>query len=336
MERRASKRLERRGSSGPYARPEESSGSTGLTSYMEDAALDFKEDSAPLRSISIFGRKKDTPKLPVNWKKAKDKDGKVYYFNTVTQQRSHEVPPPLPPGWKEALHNESGRVYYYHKATRQSTFEFPTQAVGGGVDDEDDDEPAEAPQGFFGRTISKMTGKGKKVDDGMQRSGTMSRGGKKGKAEAKKTEAKEPDGAEKKTVFISCSTLIKEVKLCVEAKEHAVLDSLYNRLTSHEIPADQAVRLLMEHVGSTIVQQAGLSVMNALKGVLPHGWLEYADEASGRPYYYNVHTKVTTWYKPTGAAAPAPAESVREEEEEMAVQIDCALTTHNVAMTGFI
>ena len=47
-------------------------------------------------------------------------------------------------------------------------------------------------------------------------------------------------------------------------------------------------------VGSTIVQQAGLSVMNAQKGVLPHGWLEYSDEASGRPYYYNVHTKVTT------------------------------------------
>ena len=39
--------------------------------------------------------------------------------------------------------------------------------------------------------------------------------------------------------------------------------------------------------------QAGLSVMNAQKGVLPHGWLEYTDEASGRPYYYNVHTKVT-------------------------------------------
>ena len=35
--------------------------------------------------------------------------------------------------------------------------------------------------------------------------------------------------------------------------------------------------------------------MNAQKGVLPHGWLEYIDDNSGRPYYYNVHTRETTW-----------------------------------------
>ena len=164
----------------------------------------------------------------------------------------------------------------------------------------------------------------------------------------------------------------------------------------------QAVKQLMELVGSTTVQQAGLSVMNTQKGTLPHGWaaprrtvaaprrrappprhaparhaparhatprhatprhatprrrapprlppdpapraprrgrhaaacatprrhstrhappspprspwsrawrswLEYIDEASGRPYYFNVHTKVTTWYKPTGGPAPPPS-----------------------------
>ena len=79
------------------------------------------------------------------------------------------------------------------------------------------------------------------------------------------------------------------------------------------------MKKLMELVGSIIVQQvggdavregavraaswqtgprscqAGLSVMNAQKGVLPHGWLEYIDDNSGRPYYYNVHTRETTW-----------------------------------------
>jgi hypothetical protein len=55
------------------------------------------DDLQPTRSISLFGKKKDAgPKLPPNWKKAKDKEGKVYYFNSVTQQKTHEIPPSLP------------------------------------------------------------------------------------------------------------------------------------------------------------------------------------------------------------------------------------------------
>ena len=182
-----------------------------------------------------------------------------------------------------------------------------------------------------------------KKKDGMERTGTMSRSKKKEEDKEKKKKKEEEaggssgDGAQK-TVFISCSTLIKEVKLCVGKDQHPGLDSLYDRLTSHDIPAEQAVRQLMEMVGSTIVQQAGLSVMNAQKGVLPHGWLEYSDEASGRPYYYNVHTKVTTWYKPTGAVPPPPAaeEGGGGGGEGLMVNFECTLETHSVAMTGFI
>ena len=74
--------------------------------------------------------------------------------------------------------------------------------------------------------------------------------------------------------------------------------------------------------------------MNAQKGVLPHGWLEYADEASGRPYYFNVHTKVTTWYKPSGVVPPPPPSAPEEEDEH--IELDCKLETHSVAMTGFL
>ena len=60
----------------------------------------------------------------------KEKDGafgkeKVYYINTVTNQRSHEPPPPLPKGWKEALHKDSGRVYYYNKVTEPNPVPTP-------------------------------------------------------------------------------------------------------------------------------------------------------------------------------------------------------------------
>merc|ERR1711935_1181751 len=105
-------------------------------------------------------------------------------------------------------------------------------------------------------------------------------------------------------------------------------DSLYEKLTAQQIPAEQAVKQLMELVGSTTVQQAGLSVMNTQKGALPHGWLEYIDEASGRPYYFNVHTKVTTWYKPTGGPKPPPPP--REDRNDR-ISIEFTLETHTVA-----
>lgn len=183
-----------------------------------------------------------------------------------------------------------------------------------------------------------MTGKGKKKDDGLERSATLAKRSqtlaKKGKAPAaaEAAPAAAPAAAQK-TVFISCSQLIKEVKLCVGAEHQENLDSLYEKLTSQQVPANQAVKQLMELVGSTIVQQAGLSVMNTQKGTLPHGWLEYIDEASGRPYYYNVHTKATTWYKPEGGGTPPPPP--RKESNDM-MSVEFALDTHEVAMTGFL
>ena len=198
----------------------------------------------------------------------------------------------------------------------------------------------------------------------MSRSQTLKKKKEEKKAAADSSKGAGGEGDGQKTVFISCSTLIKEVtrradhvpmrhcrllhepltlicpfnsqvKLCVGNERHAALDGLYDKLTNHQIPAEQAVRLLMEMVGSTIVQQAGLSVMNAQKGVLPHGWLEYTDEASGRSYFYNVHTKVTTWYKPTGAVPPPPPASTGSGEEMM-INMDCTMESHNVAMSGFI
>ena len=45
------------------------------------------------------------------------------------------------------------------------------------------------------------------------------------------------------------------MKLCVGTEHQKALDSLYEKLTSHQLPAEQAVKQLMELVGSTVVQQ---------------------------------------------------------------------------------
>ena len=63
---------------------------------------------------------------------------------------------------------------------------------------------------------------------------------------------------------------------------------------------------LIALVGQTVVEQAGLVIANSQHGTLPPGWVEYFDKASGRPYYYNVHSKTTTWYKPRKDKPPPP------------------------------
>lgn len=38
---------------------------------------------------------------------------------------------------------------------------------------------------------------------------------------------------------------------------------------------------------------------------LPEGWEEHEDEATGRSYFYNETTQVTTWKRPTGSFSEA-------------------------------
>lgn len=76
--------------------------------------------------------------LPPNWKKAKDKDGSVYFFNSLTKERRADEPRPIPTGWEEKLHADNGRVIYYHKKTRHTQYTFPTaedvaEAAGEGA-----------------------------------------------------------------------------------------------------------------------------------------------------------------------------------------------------------
>ena len=185
---------------------------------------------------------------------------------------------------------------YTNKALQKTTFEFPAALEMEAPPDENSElarEPT-AKDSLFSRTVSIFAGKKsvKKADgevsernSSFRRRSVASKGDRSSVASA----GAGAPAQSQRTVFISCSAMIRETKLCVGRELQEPLDKLLTTLAAREILAELAVKQLMELVGSTIVQQAGLSVMNAQKGVLPHGWLEYVDEAS-RPYYYNVHS----------------------------------------------
>lgn len=224
-------------------------------------------------------------------------------FGGRTPKAKAPASPPLPKGWAQATCHESGKTYYYHKRTRHSTFQFPTtDHVVGVVAPIESSEAAGGDSKGFSHTLSKLTGRHRDTQH--------------------------------QSVLLSCSALIQEVKLCVSVELHPQLDGLLGQLGSREMTAAQAVRKLEGIVGSTIAQQASLSVTNAQNGVLPHGWLQYATP-SGEPYYYNVHTKVTTWYQPTGPVPPPPPRPDAAEKEDV-IEIDVKVETHNVAVSGFI
>ena len=216
VQRRHSKRLERKNSAAPYGGDDKGARSSGLTGYMADAKLDFDEDEEikPKRTMTFFrGKKKDKGE---------------------------------------------------------------TKKSGGGSSKGGDDKE----QGFIARTFTFTKKKQGEKKPQAKEAAASSKGGSSGGGETRRASVQ-------KTVFISCSALIREVKLCVgddlqararrarltsrppsllipsspppltcRGREQEGLDELLGKLTSQQIPAEQAVKKLMGLVGSTIVQQA--------------------------------------------------------------------------------
>jgi len=176
-------------------------------------------------------------------------------------------------------------------------------------------EADENADGFFTRTVSKL---------------------------ARRKSVGEKTAKDSEMLTVSFADLIAEVHLCVsEESMHENLVSLHEMLRSGKLTGAQAVAKLEELVGATTAQQATLLITQSYKG-LPPGWLRY-ETGAGTPYYYNVHKKVTTWHKPTGAVPPPPPPRTEAKAAEAAtaaaadaVQMEVTIQTHNVAVSGFI
>ena len=163
VQRRHSKRLERKNSAAPYGGDDKGARSSGLTGYMADAKLDFDEDEEikPKRTMTFFrGKKKDKGE---------------------------------------------------------------TKKSGGGSSKGGDDKE----QGFIARTFTFTKKKQGEKKPQAKEAAASSKGGSSGGGETRRASVQ-------KTVFISCSALIREVKLCVGDDLQA--RARRARLTSHPLP----------------------------------------------------------------------------------------------------
>jgi len=215
---------------------------------------------------------------------------------------------------------------YKNSTTRQTLFTFPPDEDNESDDRNSSDRTSKKDEddGFIGKTMSFLAGGGKKVAGGLAKNNR--------KEEVKKDSEKPPE-----RVFISATSLIKEVKLCVSAQQQAPLDRLAADLAARKITAEQAIPKLQQLVGNTMVQQAAIVVQNLKTGVLPHGWIEYTDQVTKRAYYFNAHTKETTWHTPKQEAHRDSAralEMLEHPDDEEEVGVDYSVTTHEIRLSA--
>ena len=311
--RGSSQRSLRRQASAPYGPKRAGGSSTGLTEYVEDARISFDDDDSDLRSSSrtstMAGKAAGV--------------GKAALSAAISFGRGTKTGPQEISIWKPNEEDVLG-----------ITFEVPADSTLKGVLVTDihpeflmakskklkigdvihviDGKPVTTPQeaAMFLRDTKGV------IQLAITRAGAKSRvresssGDRQdsGRGSKRESAASEMEDSSNTTVVVSCSQLILESKKIIGSASglDEQLDALYSALKAKEVPSQRALARLIELVGQTTVEQAGLVIANAQQGKLPEGWVEYFDQTSEKYYYYNVHTKATTWIKPRREGGPPP------------------------------
>ena len=355
--RSSSSRDARKNAVGPYARDGSGAGSTGLTSYMGNVGLDFKEEGGEEEEDDFVGELKDIGKPKhkkglaskalgaISFRKGKSADASGSEPGTLHVQFTKPTDVTKPIGITfNAPDDQShkgvvvsiihdGMVAAKAKVLHVGDVVHAINGVAVTTPQQAADELRKA-HGTVKVTLTRAAAAPKDHrKSGMDFSGMLSFAHGKGKnkspphpAAAKSPPAAQPapsapsapsgpsgeagSGAAEDdpstTVVVSCSQLIVESKKIVgsSAGLDGKLDELFAALKAKEVPSNKALATLVELVGQTTVEQAGLVIANAQKGALADGWVEYLDQGSNKYYYYNVHTKATTWSKPSKPKAP--------------------------------
>ena len=104
--------------------------------------------------------------------------------------------------------------------------------------------------------------------------------------------------AERTTVTVSMSCVVRELMCTAESSEvTSTLGCLLQQRTL--LSAKAMLEQCVEVVGREAVERAALVASR-------QSWIEYKDDATGQPYYYNVALGESTWENPRLGRAPPP------------------------------
>ena len=263
----------------------------------------------------------------------------------------------LPPGWSASVDPASGKPFYFNEATGESSWEMPATQTGEeievgttaadlsqkkepAVDGGTEDESEEAPQPESADTALEQQPEESQPAKGSSIPGEETELPPGSSIPGEETElppgwVESVDPASGRPFYYNESTVESSWERPTVQAEEVQEQTAANIANGNGEPVVESVTENEEDTQTSVSKTAEtrqpeesepLTETGAPQeeSVLPPGWVESVDPASGRPFYYNESSGESSWERPTVQAEEAekePADVPTEMEEQVVESI---------------